>query len=311
MIMKYSNDLTSEIQALKDLGTVKIDEPLKFYTTFNTGGLADILIYPERLDLVSDIVKIANLSKIPYTIIGGGSNLLIGDRGIRGLVIRLSEDNIMNTSMIVGEDLLVYSDAVITKERFIDFCIDAHYSGFEFLAGIPGTIGGGLKMNAGTYMGNFIDIISKVNIVTNEGEVETINITKDMCSYRNIDLPKGAIVLGGYFKLPQSLDPKKVRKEVETIKEDRGKKHPLEYPCAGSIFKNPEGYFSWKLVNDSGLKGKMIGGAQVSELHTNFIINKENATSTDIKQLIEHVQEVVFNQYQVTLEPEVKMLGEF
>jgi len=179
------------------------------------------------------------------------------------------------------------------------------------MAGIPGSVGGGIFMNAGTFMGCFVDILKKIRGVDYNGSLFEVDAGSDISGYRKMNLPDNTVITGGIFSLPENDNPGEPGKRVEEIIKDRWSKHPMDYPSAGSVFKNPEGYSSWKLINDSGLKGCSIGGAMVSEKHTNFIINTGNALSCDIYNLIRHVQDTVFKNTGVTLETEIKILGEF
>jgi len=208
-------------------------------------------------------------------------------------------------------DGILYADARADKKDFIDFALSRGLAGMEFMAGLPGCLGGGIAMNAGTNMGWFSDILVRVRFIGGNGAVIEREITPEMAKYRNLAVEEGAIFLGGSFRLKHAGDPGATRRCIDEIIRDREFKHPLEYPSAGSVFKNPEGHSSWKLVNDAGLRGYRVGGAMVSEKHTNFIINTGGATASDIARLIRHVQETVLVTFGVKLEPEVKMMGEF
>ncbi len=306
--IKYSEELTDY---LKSMGTARFNEPLKEYTTFKCGGNADILLYPEKRENISRIIKAASEEGVPVTVIGGGSNLLVGDNGIRGIVLRISDDCLVSSTMSISDDGKIYADASVPKDNFIDFVIEAGYKGIEFMAGIPGSIGGGIIMNAGTDTGCFIDILHRVNIVTDTGEEKSLPVSRDMSAYRSFDAGKGSVVTGGYFSLGKTKNRENVRKRVDAILNERKLKHPLHLPSAGSVFKNPEGFSSWKLIDDAGLKCKRIGGAMVSDMHTNFIVNIDNASSSDVRNLIEHIQETVFRMFEVRIETEIRMMGDF
>lgn len=306
--MKISRPL---INALSEWGTVKEREPLKNYTTYRTGGPADLLVVPRDIESVPHIIGIVREEHLCLTVIGGGSNLLVGDRGIEGVVLRLCEDDFRRAALSILDDGKVYADAAVSKERFINFAIESGFSGIEFMAGIPGCIGGGVIMNAGTFMGNFVDVLSDIDVVDGRGARRVIAIDKTMAAYRHLKIGDDVYVIGARFKLAAAEDRPAVRKRVDEILADRRNKHPLDYPSAGSVFKNPEGHSSWKLINDAGLKGVSVGGACVSDLHTNFIINVNNATSRDIRDLINLVRETVYDKFRVDLEPEVKMIGMF
>ena len=280
------------------------------YTTFKTGGPADILVTPYSMDSVRDIVDIARNESLPLTVIGGGSNLLVGDKGIRGMVMRISS-GIPQRRIYVTEHNFIFAESSITKQDLIDFSLNHGYEGIEFMAGIPGCIGGGIAMNAGTDQGTFSDILVSVRYVNQNGTILEKKITGDMAGYRSLEIDDGAIILSGILRLQRSKQPDSVKKRIDKILKERSGKHPIDYPTAGSVFKNPEGFQSWKLIDDSGLKGQRVGGAAFSELHTNFIINVRNATSRDILNLIETAVQRVYEKYRVTLETEIRLIGEF
>ena len=299
------------VRALRECGLVKENELLKHYTSYCTGGPADILVFPENNKSIPKIVKIAAGERLPLTVIGGGSNLLIGDKGLGGIVVRLCEDGFRKAEIALQEDGIIYADSIASKERFVDFTVNIGCSGMEFLAGIPGCIGGGIMMNAGTTMGAFVDILLNIDVVDARGNNATMPVDRDMTSYRRMSIGEGIIITGARFRLKRIGDSTLVRNNIEDILADRRKKHPMDFPSAGSVFKNPRGYSSWKLIADAGLKGRAVGGARVSDLHTNFIINADNATSQDIWNLVRLIQETVYNKFGVGLEPEIKMMGEF
>jgi len=311
--MSYPVEFLDE---LADKATVRFDEPLSLYTTFNTGGTADIFVAPDNSESVSAILKMSEEQGVPVTVIGGGSNLLVSDKGVRGIVLRIYDDktpdeNGIKEKIFISNNGLIYTEASVKKNQFIEFALSNGYSGIEFMAGIPGCIGGGIMMNAGTYMGTFMDVIHKVDVIRFNGTRESLSSKNCISSYRTFDAGGNAVITGAFFRLPLSEDPEKTRKEIVEILDDRSSKHPLDYPSAGSVFKNPEGHSSWKLVNDVGLKGKRIGGAMVSDKHTNFIINYDKASSGDIKNLIELIQREVNSKFGVSLETEIRMVGEF
>ncbi|HSV95692.1 MAG TPA: UDP-N-acetylmuramate dehydrogenase [Spirochaetota bacterium] len=298
------------VRRLRGLGVVKTDESLSRHTTFKTGGPADVLVVPSGVESLGEIVRICAESGLPRTVIGGGSNLLVGDRGVRGVTVCISPEA-LDASGPVIEDDVVYAPASVRKEDFVSICADKGLSGMEFMAGIPGCIGGGIVMNAGTVDGNFVDILYRVEYVDTAGEVRLQEIVPSMARYRHLDVQEGAIITAGWFRLRHADDGEVVRHRIRELLDERAKKHPLEYPSAGSVFKNPQGYSSWKLVNDAGLKAHRIGGAMVSELHTNFIVNAGGARSADIRGLIEFIRETVYIKFGVMLEPEVRLVGEF
>jgi UDP-N-acetylmuramate dehydrogenase len=305
----FTNNIISEnaVKEISKLGRIDFNSSLSLCTTFKTGGNADILIEPYSEDALSLILPVISNEGIPFHIIGGGSNLLISDRGLRGAVIKISGLD----SSFKPEGEYIYAGAALSKEKFISEALSAGFGGVEFMAGIPGSMGGGIFMNAGTFMGCFVDILKKIRGVDYNGSVFEVDACADISGYRKMNLPDNTVITGGIFSLPKSDNPAETAKSVDDIIKDRWSKHPMEYPSAGSVFKNPDGHSSWKLINDSGLKGCRVGGAMVSEKHTNFIINTGEALSSDIYNLIRHVQETVFKHTGVTLETEIKIMGEF
>jgi UDP-N-acetylmuramate dehydrogenase len=297
---------------LKKFGRVEQNIPMKNFTTFKTGGIADILFYPGSYEQTADAIKLLHDEQVPYYVTGGGSNLVIGDEGIRGVVIKIDNERKIENPVYITESGLIFCDAGVSKSDFIQFALQNGFGGIEFMVGVPGCMGGGIIMNAGTYMGTFSDILKSIVYVTYKGELREENLNSQESQYRDMGLSKEcAVILGGYYSLPKVDDIDSVKNRVNEIHADRKMKHPIEYPSAGSVFKNPPGHSSWKLVNDSGLKGYTIGGAQVSEKHTNFIINKDNATSAEIRALVEYVRHTVLEKYNVELHTEIKMVGEF
>ncbi len=301
---------SSVIHGLREAARVLLNEPLNKYTTFKTGGPADILAFPESPDQLSAVLKIARENGLPCMVMGGGSNLLVSDAGVRGMVVRVCDDA-GGAALRVDGPGLVYADASVKKKTFIDFCLDSGYGGVEFMAGIPGVLGGGIVMNAGTTMGNFVSILKKIDCISDGGDVVALQVTDNMAAYRKFLLPPGTIITGALYAVPECGDTASARKAIDDILRDRESKHPLDYPSAGSVFKNPEGHSSWQLIQQAGLKGKRVGGAMISEKHTNFIINAGNATSRDIRDLIDLVREEIFKKFAIELEPEVKMVGSF
>ena len=247
---KYASEL---IENLKQFGQVALDASLADFTTFKTGGPADILIQPRGCSAVQDVIRLLNKNDIPLTVIGGGSNLLVGDRGVRGAVVCLSEKGPGCTRIFADDEGLVYADASVSKERFISYAVKNGFAGIQFMAGIPGTIGGGIRMNAGTFMGSFVDVLRKVSLVDRSGEARDVDVSADMSDYRSMNLGEYRAITGAYFKLPFSKNSDDLAREIDEILRDRKSKHPLEYPSAGSVFKNPPDHSSWQLIDQSGL----------------------------------------------------------
>ena len=286
---------------------VLVDEPMKRHTTFRIGGPADFFLLPSTVDEVRGILEICREEELPYFILGNGSNLLVSDKGYRGVVIQLYR-NFSNIS-VEGNEICASSGALLSQ--IAAAARNASLTGFEFAGGIPGTLGGAVFMNAGAYGGELKDVLKEAVVMTEQGEILTLPVEKLDMGYRTSRIKKaGYLVLEARLVLEQG-DMDKIRDITKDLTEKRVSKQPLEYPSAGSTFKRPEGYFAGKLIMDAGLRGYQVGDAQVSEKHCGFVINKGNATAADVLTLIENVREKVQEQFGVTLEPEVKFLGEF
>ena len=283
------------------------DEPMKKHTTFRIGGPADYFVTPESKEEIQAIVELCKKEEIPYSVIGNGSNLLVGDKGYRGVIIQIFKE--MNQIQIEGE--LVKAQAGALLSAIASKALEAGLAGFEFAAGIPGALGGACVMNAGAYGGEMKDVLREVTVLTPEGEVLAIPDEELELGYRtSIIAKKGYIVLEAVMRL-QKGEKEEIKARMDELKEKRISKQPLEYPSAGSTFKRPEGYFAGKLIQDAGLQGFSVGGAQVSMKHCGFVINKDNATAADVAELMRKVSEQVEEKFGVRLEPEVKRLGEF
>ena len=282
------------------------EEPMSKHTTFRIGGNADMFVSP-KISQVADIVKLAKEYEVPVTIIGNGSNLLVGDKGVRGLVISFGKEaeeiQVDGSCMIVSAGALLSKIAAEAAKRSL--------TGFEFAAGIPGTLGGAIVMNAGAYGGEIKDVLISATVLTPEGDVIELSNGELDLSYRHSCIPeKEYIVLEAVLEFMPG-EETEIREKMADFKSRRIDKQPLEYPSAGSTFKRPEGHFAGKLIQDAELRGYTVGGAQVSEKHCGFVVNKGDATAADVLQLIEDVKKNVYDKFQVELEPEVKMIGEF
>lgn len=285
---------------------VLVREPMSRHTTFRTGGPADLLVQP-KAEQIAPILEVCRKEAIPWTVIGNGSNLLVGDGGIRGVVLEIGKQ----MSDIVIEGTVITAGAGAMLSSIASRAAAAELTGMEFASGIPGSLGGAVVMNAGAYGGEMKDILQEVTVLTPEGTVQTLSVEELELSYRHSIIPeKGYLVISAILKLQQG-NADEIQNIMDDLKEKRVSKQPLEYPSAGSTFKRPEGYFAGKLIQDAGLRGFRVGGAQVSEKHCGFIINRDQATSTDICQLMQQVSEIVYEKFGVRLEPEVKKIGEF
>ena len=299
-------------QFLKDLQNVMggsgifMEEPMKKHTTFRVGGPADVLVQPDETALAA-ILALCRQYHVSYSFIGNGSNLLVGDKGIRGVVIEMTDP--MGNIEVDGTKITAQAGAMLSK--IANTAASNGLGGMEFAAGIPGSVGGAVVMNAGAYGGEMKDIIEKVYVLDENGaQLELDRDALDL-GYRHSCIPEKKYIV---TKVVLELVPRneaEIRSEMKELNEKRAEKQPLQYPSAGSTFKRPEGYFAGKLIMDAGLRGYQVGGAQVSEKHCGFVINKGDATAADICQLMRDVSDKVQAQFGVVLEPEVKMIGEF
>ena len=280
---------------------------MKNHTTFRVGGPADIFLTPSAEELPA-VLSVCREEQVPVTVIGNGSNLLVGDQGIRGVVICIGSG--MRGIRVDGEK--IFLEAGVTLAAAAQQAAKAGLTGLEFASGIPGTFGGAVVMNAGAYGGEMKDVIVSVRVISEDGEILTLSKEELDLSYRHSVIPeRGYLVIDGELLLTREKDPDQITERMEELKKKRIEKQPLEYPSAGSTFKRPEGYFAGKLIMDAGLRGFSVGGAAVSEKHCGFVINKGNATAADICALVDEVTRIVKEKYAVTLEPEVKKVGEF
>ena len=286
---------------------VLINEPMKKHTTFRIGGPADYFVIPVSWEEAELVISICKEFQTPYYIIGNGSNLLVSDQGYRGVIIQLYKE----MSQVEVEGNVIRAQAGASLARIAGAALEAGLTGFEFAAGIPGTLGGACVMNAGAYGGEMKNVLKEVTVLTKEGEVLVIPAKALELGYRTSVIPKnGWIVLGAVLQLKKG-DQEQILARMEELKEQRITKQPLDLPSAGSTFKRPEGYFAGKLIMDAGLRGFTVGGAQVSEKHCGFVVNRGNATAADVWELICEVKRRVKEMTGVELEPEVKLLGDF
>ena len=283
------------------------EEAMSQHTTFKIGGPADYFLMPDNGEDVGRVIKICKEKEIPYFILGNGSNLLVGDGGYRGAVIQIYRN--MSSVTVEGNEITAQAGALLSAVAAA--AKNASLTGFEFAGGIPGTIGGAVVMNAGAYGGEMKDVLTEVTVMNAEGDIFTLPTEELELGYRtSIIKTAGYIVLEAKIRLKEG-DPEVIRETMKDLTIRRTTKQPLEYPSAGSTFKRPEGYFAGKLIMDSGLAGYQVGGAQVSEKHCGFVINAGDATARDVRTLMDNVRDIVYKKYGVTLEPEVKFLGEF
>ncbi|MFC2947861.1 UDP-N-acetylmuramate dehydrogenase [Virgibacillus sediminis] len=284
---------------------VMLDEPLKNHTYTHLGGKADYLVRPETYEQVQEVVRLANRENMPFTLLGNGSNLIVKDGGIRGIVMNLQN---LTSIEIENQTIVAQSGA-----RIIDVsqkALSHKLTGLEFACGIPGSVGGALFMNAGAYGGEVKDVLTSTKVVDREGNLLSLTADQLDLDYRTSNIPdKGYIVLEATFTLEEG-NYDEIKAVMDDLTYKRESKQPLEYPSCGSVFKRPPGYFAGKLIQDSELQGKQIGGAQVSLKHAGFIVNKDNASAKEYIDLIHFVQNTVREKFGVSLEREVKIIGE-
>lgn len=296
-----------ELQNILRQDQIRIEEPLANHTTFKIGGPADYLVLPENIDQIISIVKLCMKEKLPYFVMGNGSNLLASDNGFRGVIVKV--DKAFST-IEVDENKVTAKSGVLLSKLAAE--IAAHsLTGFEFASGIPGTLGGAVTMNAGAYGGEINQVITGATVLDTMGNVKILSKEELKLGYRkSIVQDEHLIVLEATFEF-ESGNREEIQAKMDDLNERRRDKQPLEYPSAGSTFKRPEGYFAGKLIMDAGLRGYQVGNAQVSTKHCGFVINTGGATAKEVRTLITDVINVVNEKFGVVLEPEVKLLGEF
>lgn len=282
---------------------ILLDELMSLHTSFKVGGKADLFVKAYSVEEIKSILKIASENNIPLFVLGNGTNLLVRDEGFRGIVLQVKlEDIVINENeVVVGSGV---KNAVLSKKL-----TDNSLSGFEFASGIPGTIGGAIKMNAGAYGGEMKDIVNEVTYLDYNGNVHVISNNECEFSYRHSKFfDEKAIILEAKLKLEKG-NKSEIENRVKELLEQRKEKQPLEYPNAGSTFKRGEGFITAKLIDECGLKGYSIGEAQVSEKHAGFIVNKNKATASDVLELIEYVQKKVKEKTGEDIKLEIEVIG--
>lgn len=284
---------------------VRANEPMNVHTTFQIGGPADVYVAPRSAEQVAAIVKACREADAPLAVVGNGSDLLVADEGLRCVVMQILD----NMADVRVEGTRIVAQAGATNAQVARAALEAELAGFEFASGIPGTVGGAAIMNAGAYGGEFKDVCVELACVTPDGEFVRVSREDADWSYRHSMMgDAGYIVVEAMLELAHD-EVAAIKERMDDLKARREEKQPLEMPSAGSTFKRPEGYFAGKLIQDAGLRGYRVGGAQVSEKHTGFVVNAGGATAADVRHLIADVQDRVFEQFGVRLEPEVKMWG--
>ena len=300
-------EILQRFYEILDEEQILLDEPMSAHTTFRIGGPADLFLVPHEIEEIRQIMEICRTEALSWFVLGNGSNLLVSDEGYRGVVIQIYR----NLDGIRVEGNEIHANAGALLSAIAAAAKNASLTGFEFAGGIPGTLGGAVVMNAGAYGGELKDVLKEVTVLTPTGEIETLPVEALELGYRTSIIQRaGYLVLGAVLTLTPG-DAGEIQERMREFAKKRKEKQPLEYPSAGSTFKRPEGYFAGKLIMDSGLRGYRVGGAQVSEKHCGFVINAGEATAADVRQLMKDVSDTVWERFGVTLEPEVRFLGDF
>jgi UDP-N-acetylmuramate dehydrogenase len=294
------------ISKIPGSGTVVTDEPMSLHTSFRIGGPADVFVRPETIESAAGIIKTCRQEGIPAIVMGNGTNLVVRDGGIRAAVIQLA-DNVSGYE-VTGE--VISAEAGILISKLSRIALEHGLSGLEFAEGIPGTLGGAVTMNAGAYDGEMSMVVIRTEYLRPDGSICWLENEQHQFGKRSsIIQSEGGTVLRTVIRLKKG-DKKEIKEKMDNFNARRREKQPLDLPSAGSIFKRPEGYFAGKLVQDCGLRGYRIGGAEVSALHCGFIVNTGNAAARDVISLIEYIKDAVYNKFGVILQTEVKIIGE-
>ena len=292
----------------KNVESVLIDEPMSKHTSFQTGGNADIFVKLEKEDELNYVLQYAKNNEIPITIIGNGTNLLVKDGGIRGIVIQLNFKNIEITN--INNKTIIKAGAGVTLARLATMAKESNATGLEFAIGIPGTLGGAIKMNAGAYGSEMQNVIKSTKYIDLDGNIKIIKNEEHQFEYRNSVFSRiNGIILESVIELPKG-NAEEISAQMKENMKSRIEKQPVDKPSAGSTFKRGNGYITAQLIDECGLKGYKIGGAEVSTKHAGFVVNTGNATSKDILSLIEYIQEKVYEKFNIKIEPEVQIIGE-
>lgn len=299
--------IKTKLESILSKEDILQEEPMSKHTTFRIGGQADFFVTPRSMEEVSRIVLFCKENNVPYYIIGNGSNLLVGDKGYRGIIIQIGKQ----FNQIDIDGTVIVAKAGVMLSRLAMEAANHGLSGLECEAGIPGTLGGAVTMNAGAYGGEIKDTILWANVITQEGMIKKLSKEELELGYRTSIIQKrNYIVLEAAFALKKG-EKQEILSSIAVYNGKRKEKQPLEYPSAGSTFKRPEGYFAGKLIMEAGLQGYRVGDIMISEKHCGFVINVGNGTAKQVRVLIEDVQKKVYEIFGVYLEPEVKFLGEF
>lgn len=290
--------------AIRFPGRVLLNEPMKNYTTYKVGGPAAAICFPENREELQEMLHYCRIHTVPIFILGSGSNILVHDNGLQMVVFQLRHC----CSQLTRIDEVVNVGAGVLVSELVNYCEQQQLAGIDFMAGIPGTVGGALRMNAGAFIGEIGERVILIETMTYDGEYVNITGEEAGFGYRRADHLQDKIILGCQLRLMKG-ERQELEKARQHYLEQRAAKQPLEYGSCGSVFKRPPGHYAGTLIEQAGCKGMRIGGAMVSPKHANFIINYEHATAQDIFELIQKVQHMVYQKFQIWLEPEVKLVG--
>ncbi|WP_420537035.1 UDP-N-acetylmuramate dehydrogenase [Garciella nitratireducens] len=303
---EMDNKIYTFLSGIVDKEQILIDEPMRNHTSFKIGGPADFLVLPKSVIEIQNIVKICKKENIPFFVIGNGTDLLVRDKGIRGVVLKIAKN--FDHVKIIGEKVI--AQAGISLSALAKVLLKNELTGFEFASGIPGTLGGAVTMNAGAYGGEIKDVLKNIEVMDQEGNIFILEGEEMKLEYRSsVVQEKNFIVLTATMQL-QKGNYEEIKEKMRKLDEMRKTKQPIQWPSAGSTFKRPRGYFAGKLIQDAGLKGFSMGRAQVSDLHSGFVINKGGATAREVIELIGYIQATVKQKFGVDLHTEVKIVGE-
>lgn len=295
--------------ALKEILTssiVKINEPLHEYTYTETGGPADVYVTVGSIKDTANVIRFAKTHDIPVTYLGNGSNIIIRDGGIRGIVVNLLK---LNEISVSGNTLIAGSGAAIIDAS--EMALQHELSGLEFACGIPGSVGGAVYMNAGAYGGEVKDCLTHVTAINEDGDIITLSLEELKLDYRTSRVQtEHLVVVTAQFELADDKNHDEIKAIMDDLTHKRETKQPLEYPSCGSVFQRPPGNFAGKLIQDAGLQGFRIGGVEVSKKHAGFMVNVDNGTASDYEALIEHVQQTIKDEFGVILHREVRIIGD-
>ena len=303
--MRMNQELGKKLLSILKEEQVKKDEPMKSHTTFRVGGPADYFVTPQTAEEVAKVIEACTQEKVPYYIVGNGSNLLVSDKGYEGVIIQIYKQ--MNQVKVEGAQIHAQAGALLSM--IAKRALDAELTGFEFAAGIPGTLGGACVMNAGAYGGTISDVLLYARVITKENGILELTPEELELGYRTSNIEKNGYIVSSVVLKMKKGNPEEIKALIADLTEGRKSKQPLEYPSAGSTFKRPEGHFAGQLIDEAGLRGYQCGGAQISIKHAGFVINTGNATAEDVVNVITHAQEEVLKRNNIKLETEVKRLG--